>query len=489
MSSQAAKQKGNLMATVAPSVLTEDVAKVKLNNVQCLPVLSELVILAADLVALSLPASILSMYFHNTGTTVYIAISVLAILLAFLLFRLYPGLGLHPVTEIRRVSTATAVTIVAVFGAAFRHLHTIGDAALIFACLAGMMLTPFFRSLMRNICVQRKWWGYPVFVVGDRECVRNVILRLQKHPQLGFKPVAVFSHSPLSGTRICGVPAIGDPDLIDLLAREHGIGRVIVAVPGSLEKDLMELMESKAASVSHILFVTNLSSPSSLETRTADMAGMLTIEMPRTLLLPGSRAVKRAIDLALTLTAGLFVAPFMGLICLLIKLDSPGPVFYGHLRIGRGSQMFKVWKFRSMVVNGDEILKQHFRDNPEAADEWQRTQKLKNDPRITRMGRFLRRTSLDELPQLWNVLRGEMSLIGPRPIVKGEMVKYGSLFSHYLQVAPGLTGLWQVSGRNNTTYEERVELDSYYVRNWSPWLDLYLLARTFVAVISKQGAY
>jgi lipopolysaccharide/colanic/teichoic acid biosynthesis glycosyltransferase len=168
---------------------------------------------------------------------------------------------------------------------------------------------------------------------------------------------------------------------------------------------------------------------------------------------------KRILDLALGLPILLLAAPLIAAAALAIKFES------------------------------GQILRQHFAANPAAAEEWRLTQKLQRDPRVTGLGRFLRRSSLDELPQLWNVVRGEMSLVGPRPIVEAEMVRYGSLLGHYTQVAPGLTGLWQVSGRNNTTYEERVDLDTYYVRNWSPWLDLYLLSKTFSAVVNKKGAY
>ena len=142
-----------------------------------------------------------------------------------------------------------------------------------------------------------------------------------------------------------------------------------------------------------------------------------------------------------------------------------------------------------MVPNGDEVLLRHLSENPAAALEWRLTHKLQSDPRVTKLGAFLRRTSLDELPQLLNVLQGDMSLVGPRPITEAESSRYGAYLGHYANVPPGLTGMWQVSGRSETSYEERVELDTYYVRNWSVWLDLYLLFRTFSVVVNKQGAY
>lgn len=194
-------------------------------------------------------------------------------------------------------------------------------------------------------------------------------------------------------------------------------------------------------------------------------------------------------DVIISGSAFLAFIPVMLGIILWIKLTSPGPVFFGHERIGKGGRRFKAWKFRSMVTNGDEVLAQYLADHPEMQAEWDATYKLQNDPRITPPGRFIRKTSLDELPQLWNVLKGEMSLVGPRPIVTGEVERYKGAFKSYQRVIPGVTGLWQVSGRNLTTYDRRVELDEFYVRNWSVWFDLYILGRTIKTVLLREGAF
>jgi Undecaprenyl-phosphate galactose phosphotransferase WbaP len=212
------------------------------------------------------------------------------------------------------------------------------------------------------------------------------------------------------------------------------------------------------------------------------------IEFPR-LLCEESRSSKRVFDVVVAALIAILTLPVTAVIALAILIDSRGPVLFGHTRIGRGRRTFRVWKFRTMVVNGDEVLRHHFADNPAAALEWELTHKLKNDPRITRVGRLLRRTSLDELPQLWNVLRGDMSVVGPRPIVEAEIPKYGPAFRLYAQVAPGLTGLWQVSGRNDTSYDRRVELDTEYIRRWTAMLDFKLVLRTVRVVLAGTGAY
>ena len=173
----------------------------------------------------------------------------------------------------------------------------------------------------------------------------------------------------------------------------------------------------------------------------------------------------------------------------MVKLTSPGPIFYGHKRIGRHGKPFTAWKFRSMRINSDQILREHLERNPAAREEWNLTHKLRDDPRVVRFGQFLRRTSLDELPQIWNVLKGDMSLVGPRPIVTEEISRYADAFRLYASVKPGITGLWQVSGRSDTTWEEAVRLDLYYVDNWSLVLDLHTMWRTIFVVFFRKGAY
>ncbi|HAT4340005.1 TPA: sugar transferase [Clostridium perfringens] len=177
--------------------------------------------------------------------------------------------------------------------------------------------------------------------------------------------------------------------------------------------------------------------------------------------------------------------PILIIIALAIKLDSKGPIVFGHIRIGKNGQEIKVYKFRSMVQNAQEVFNNF---TPEQKAEFNKNFKLENDPRITRVGSFLRKTSLDELPQLWNIIKGDMSVVGPRPIVKKEIIKYGDSFGKVFSVKPGLTGYWQANGRSDTTYDERVDMDLYYVDNRSLGLDFKILIQTFVSVIKKEGA-
>lgn len=202
---------------------------------------------------------------------------------------------------------------------------------------------------------------------------------------------------------------------------------------------------------------------------------------------PLSKIGKVLIDLIGALSLILVMLPLLLAIAAMVKLDS-GPVFYAHPRIGLGKRRFRCLKFRSMKPDSAAMLEHVLHNDAVAAVEWATTRKLRNDPRITRIGAFLRKTSLDELPQLLNVLRLEMSLVGPRPIVDDEIEHYGDNIAHYYATRPGLTGLWQVNGRSSTTYKQRVQLDTYYVENWTLWQDIVILAKTMPAVLKRTGA-
>jgi Undecaprenyl-phosphate galactose phosphotransferase WbaP len=221
----------------------------------------------------------------------------------------------------------------------------------------------------------------------------------------------------------------------------------------------------------------------------SNVGGFLGLEIREEILQPSKQLLKRFLDIALTSFVMVAAAPLFFAIAIAIRLDSPGPVLYAQRRIGRGGVEFRAWKFRSMVRDADAQLALYLAAHPELADEWQQNHKLRDDPRITRLGKFLRKSSLDEIPQLWNVLRGDMSLVGPRPIVQEEVPRYGEHFDVYTQVHSGVTGLWQVSGRSDTSYEQRVNLDVFYVRNWSVWLDFCILFRTIAVLWWRSGAY
>jgi lipopolysaccharide/colanic/teichoic acid biosynthesis glycosyltransferase len=204
---------------------------------------------------------------------------------------------------------------------------------------------------------------------------------------------------------------------------------------------------------------------------------------------PVGGVAKRSFDIVASLCAIIMFLPLIAAIVLLLKWKNDGSVLFKQTRIGFAGRQFACYKFRSMVADADRVLKEHLASNVAARHEWENTQKLKDDPRITPVGRFLRTTSLDELPQLFNILVGDMSVVGPRPIVQSEVSRYGSDFAAYAAGRPGLTGLWQVSGRSDCSYPERVALDTRYVQQWNFGLDLKIVMRTFHTVLARRGSY
>jgi Undecaprenyl-phosphate galactose phosphotransferase WbaP len=218
------------------------------------------------------------------------------------------------------------------------------------------------------------------------------------------------------------------------------------------------------------------------------MGGVVGLEVQRQLMHRGPRFAKRTMDIVLTLIGGTLLLPFLLIIGLVIKFDSKGSVFYRQRRLGQDGVRFMALKFRTMHENAEERLQQVLESDPALRIEYSAYHKLAADPRVTRVGRFIRKYSLDELPQIWNVLKGDMSLVGPRPYLEREIPDMDQKEAIVLRVKPGITGIWQVTTRNESTFEERVDLDVEYVRNWTPWLDLYILARTVPVVIGGTGS-
>ncbi|MCC2611778.1 sugar transferase [Neorhizobium sp. Rsf11] len=204
---------------------------------------------------------------------------------------------------------------------------------------------------------------------------------------------------------------------------------------------------------------------------------------------PTGGLAKRTFDITAAALALILFSPIFLMIAALVKFSDNGPVFYGHRRIGHNGRSFRCLKFRTMAVNGDEVLRNYLNANPQAAEEWRATRKLKVDPRVTVVGTVLRKLSLDELPQLINIVRGEMSVVGPRPVVDEELNLYDSFAAYYLRTRPGLTGLWQISGRNDVSYETRIAFDTQYVQNWSLLGDFAIIAKTIPAVCLARGSY
>lgn len=359
-----------------------------------------------------------------------------------------------------------------------------------FGIFAFVYLT-LLRYSLKNFLQRKKLLQTPVIIVGAGKTAELLVKSLRNDPGMGYKIVGLLEDNKVQEGILEQYPVLGGFADAGRIIAETGVSRVFIAAPGLKDHDLGMLIYRIQPLVENMGVITNLVGvpTGTVEAESIFNEKLLILRLKNNLARPLNRFIKTVVDYVLTVVGTIVISPILLFIAIWIYYDSPGPVIFRHMRVGKDGKMFPCYKFRSMCFNADEKLKELLQNDPEARAEWEKDFKLKNDPRITRSGAFLRKTSLDELPQLLNVLRGEMSLVGPRPVVEAELPRYGDYLGDYLMVKPGITGMWQVNGRSDTTYDERVQMDSWYVRNWSVWLDFMLLWRTIKAVFAAKGAY
>jgi len=405
---------------------------------------------------------------------------------------LYPAIPLSPPNELRRLtlitttvylSTTTAVWLVQ--GAIVAPLWTL----LSLSWLLSIVMVPVARTLARQIWSSSPWWGYPAVILGSGPVTQSVAHTLVRHPEIGLKPVAIIGDNQTQESSIAGVPVIGRLNRIREFARENKISYAIVPMQRMNDRQTSIIIRRFSRLFKHVMIIPPITHFSSLWISPVDLGGLLGLESRYRLLDPGRQTLKRAMDLTLIALGAPVWLLCMAMIAAAIKIESKGPVFFTQSRPGLKGRKFRIVKFRTMFEGAHNTLDQCIGQAPKRHEEWTQTGKLRDDPRVTRVGRFLRRTSLDELPQIWNVIRGDMSLVGPRPILHEQRDQYRPGWAIYIRVRPGITGAWQVSGRNTLTLEQRIHLDTYYVRNWSIWLDIYFLSQTVATVLQGRGAY
>lgn len=404
---------------------------------------------------------------------------------------LYQSVPLPPPCELKRLSLATGCTYLAI--AIFIFFTKGGDlySRLTFALagLGSLVAVPVARHLVRQRMAHRPGWAAPTILFGRLDHVQPLAHILLTSPALGLEPIAIVSaeHPPCQG-EAC-LPTF-DADTTRRYAAAHPEAYAIVVLESYDEADRAQLVEHLSRLFcSVILLPSSTMSTSNIWLSPIEIGGLPGLMVRQNLLDPRRLTVKRTLDLIATALALPLVLPVMAVIALCIRLETPGPAFFWQRRIGREGRHFDILKFRTMHNDAGARLAECLEQSPELQAEWRRDHKLRCDPRVTRVGAFLRKTSLDELPQLWNVLCGDMSLVGPRPIVDSEVQRYDAAFATYTRVRPGITGLWQVTGRNNLSYPERVQRDLYYISNWSVWFDIWIIARTIPVVLCRNGAY
>jgi len=406
---------------------------------------------------------------------------------------LYPGIGMGAVEHIRRVFGGITLVYLMLTAAMFMTKDRWADSrgGFFFAWALSLALAPAGRWFCGQTFGRRSWWGVPVVILGAGETGRRVIRNLGMNRVLGYRPLVCLDDDPGKHGDCAGVPVTGFLSDAADLAAEYRIRYAIVAMPGMPRAALTAHLRHWARTFPNILIIPDLFGIASLWIETRDLGGVLGLEIRHNLLKPVNRWIKRAVDVAAAAAGLVLIAPLVFIAALWIKAASRGPAFFVQEREGENGKPIRILKLRTMYVNAEGMLERHLAANAEDRSEWDQFCKLKNDPRVLPgVGKLLRRTSLDEIPQLWNILKGEMSLVGPRPFPVYHNSRFDPEFrSLRTQVRPGLTGMWQVNARSDGDLDVQESLDSYYIRNWSLWLDLYLLIRTARVVLTGEGAY
>lgn len=360
----------------------------------------------------------------------------------------------------------------------------------LFACFALFNVYALRYVVMKALKVTRIL-RKPVILIGAGKTAEQALAFFEGDLGYRYEIVGILDDHPISERLPKRFLLLGSLENAAEIIQEAGIKTVIITAPGMEAARLEKLIAQIQPFVRDISFVPDLMmlplGNVGVEPFFTEKVFMLHIR--NNLARRRNRWAKRIFDLIATISGGLLISPILLLLAIIVGIDNKGRVIFAHRRVGKDGKLFPCYKFQSMVPDAQKRLEEYLADNPEARKEWEDTFKLTNDPRVTKLGGFLRKTSLDELPQLWNVLMGDMSLVGPRPIVTKEIERYGDYIREYYMVPPGITGMWQVNGRSDTTYEERVAMDTWYVRNWSVWIDLVYLFKTVKTVFTGKGAY
>jgi len=350
------------------------------------------------------------------------------------------------------------------------------------------IIFPLIRSKVKKMIYSLNLMTRRVLIIGSGEKAEKIIKAIENEKNLGYKIAGVIDDE---GGYVLNYPIHKGINKIERYINASQINDVIIAKQESSISEIEKLINYVQHKVQNTIYIPDISgiAVSGTDIRYFFQEQTIAIEIKNNLSNPVTYITKRIIDYLLSLIIFALIIPLMILISIIIKLSDKGPVIYSHKRIGKNANEFNCYKFRTMYIDADKRLKEILEKDPEKKKEWENYWKLKDDPRVTKIGNFLRKTSLDELPQIFNVLKGEMSLVGPRPVIQKELNEYyRENAEYYFKVPPGITGLWQVSGRSETSYDYRVSLDAWYVKNWNLWLDIIILIRTIKAVIKQEGA-
>ncbi len=355
----------------------------------------------------------------------------------------------------------------------------VSRVVVLLALVVGIILVPLVRAALNRVLVRVRLRTQPLVLVGSEAAAELFRRELAAHRSLGYDIVELVSRT-----------SADEPveKLMERSSAHHG-ATVVVLSDAFAAEELRAIFRLAERRFADLMVVPNAALLQTSAAEIEQVGSVLVMKYRYNLLRPLNTRVKRALELAGSALLLVLFAPLLAVLALLVRFSSPGPVLFRQPRIGRHRKLFDCLKFRTMYADAEERLQVLLRNNPAMREEWERFARITDDPRVTPVGRFLRRYSLDELPQLFNVLRGEMALVGPRPYLPSETSKLGDYLDTITRVRPGLTGLWQVSGRAELPFAERMLLDEYYIRNWSLWMDFSIVLRTVRAVLGARGAY
>jgi undecaprenyl-phosphate galactose phosphotransferase len=396
--------------------------------------------------------------------------------------------------EVKQLWRTIFFSTIAVFSLLF--LGKMGEkysrTVIVMMGIISFFVIPIIRINAKRLFMSLGLLKSKVLIIGAGRRGRLVVKALKEEHNLGYKVVGFLDDDPgKAGTLIDGIKVHKGIDKAERYIGRSGINAVVIAIPGATRKRLNEIINRLQHKAEHILFIPDILGIAVLGTKFQHFfrEQAFAFEIQNNLAKPFNIFLKKCFDVTMGSLSLLLLSIPIALLCLLIRLDSSGPAIFSQERIGRKERLFRCYKFRTMFHDAEERLQELLHNNEDIRREWEQSWKIKKDPRITRIGKFLRKTSLDELPQLINVLKGEMSLVGPRPYLPREMNFLKDQEEIILNVYPGITGLWQVSGRSDTCFDDRIALDSWYVRNWNLWLDIIILLKTVKVVLKREGAW
>lgn len=430
---------------------------------------------------------------HGQPPELYAALLPLSMLfiLGFARTGLYPGFGLGPAETLRRLCYVILFGFVMLASASFvmQLPHVYSRITFGLAGALSLVLVPLGRVGLNRLAERSDWWSEPVLVVGTGARAQRVIAALGETRGMGYRPVVALSLNSHAGggEHLRGVPVLGGLEHVEMLV-QLGLKIALLEPDDEVDAETLDELQSRFR---HVVMLGRFDDLPVEGVEVRNLGGSLGIEYTNNLLKWHNRTFKRGVDLVLGGTLLVLSIPLLLAGALAIRTVSRGPILFRQERVGTGGSRLMVPKLRTMKVRAEEELQEHLESDPALRQEWEARRKLSDDPRlIPGVGRFLRRWSIDELPQLWCVVRGEMSLVGPRPLPRYHLRDFPPSFRRLRgRVRPGLTGMWQVTIRGDGDLDEQQALDSYYIRNWSFWLDLHLLIRTVTAVLAGRGAY